>query len=710
MRTDASPEKTATAPLNEELRTRNQVTQFVVCFVKALLHSSQYTADHPEVKKLNASLYELFQALSHGRMELTFLAKIGGDSKEVQLDGIFQEPVNLALSMPPAVGDLFLPKLREYFDRRRLLTCSIKATIPFPEFEAFLAILSAFAAPVGDRTVNVPAETARALVARGVSQVSLVFLEELVGRERQLPWRVEMALTRLRKDLRMIPLYKRSDETQVHRAKAQVIDDIIRPMRRSDLLKGIILNCDLIAKDLSAAGENDIELKIIERLPSAILGATALDFGKELEGKPPAETPLADRARQFLKAIVARLHDQSIADADKVLTQLFDQHTLALHELPIHLQEAIAAREFADTFLAREPQHLERLQKLGPDPKSVAPYAHLVPELLQREKYASAQSVLSVLEELARADASKNPTFVALLEGVRTSAARGEVFRVMLDRLRTGSGGVRQKVAEVLASLGQPGVPPLIDELTHTEDRDVRRHLVNVLARLGQPALSAIRIVLNRSNLPHQAVHDLLAVLGRIGGIEAAGVIRGFLRHAEVLIREEAISAFARVAGHEGGTALVAALKDPAPAVRHRALLALGEMACGHPKVIAGLRDLIRKRDKDEPEAEDQLQVQASRALVEVARARASARPQIEATLVDALEPDAGHGLLGRFGGGARKSDTVRSAICTALRQLGGQNAARALASVAKDKSAFLRERASRALRQLGGVPTRQSA
>lgn len=710
MENDMTRPRAPTGSLAEELHARSQVSQFVVAFVKALLHSSQYTTDHPEVRKLNTSLYEQFQALSKGRTELTFLAKIGGDSKEIQLDGVFEEPVNLALFMPPAVGDLFLPKLREYFDRRRLLSCSIKANIPLGEFDALLAILSAFAAPAGERAGNVPAETAQALVARGVTHVSVVFLEELIGRERQLPWRVEMALTRLRKDLRMIPLYKRSEESQVRRAKTQVIDDIIRPLRRPDLLKGIILNCDLIAKDLLPAGEAAIELKIIERVPPGMLGSMALEFGKELEGTPSAETLVRQRARQFIKAIVARLHDQSIADADKVLTQLFDQQILELTDLPMHLQEAIAARRFADTFLAHEPQHLDRLRSLRADPKSAASYAHLVPELLQREKYASAQNVLTALEELAGADASASPAFTALLEGVRASVARGAVFHLLLERLRAGSGGVREKVTEFLAGLGRPGVPPLIEELLRTDDRDVRRHLISVLAHMGQAALWSIRVVLDRPNMPQQGILDLLAVLGQIGGPEASYVIQRFLHHAEAPVREEAVAAFARVAGREGETDLLGMLRDQVPAVRHRAVLALGEMACAQPKVIAGLCELVRRRDKGEREEEDQLQIRACHALVEVARATLSARPQIERTLVAALDLDSGRGFLGRFGGGPRKSDGVRSAICAALGQIGGSNATRALALLARDRNPVLRERAARALRVLGGATVKATA
>lgn len=689
----------------EEVQLRPLVAQFVVSFVKALQLSSQYALGHPEVTRCVASLYQQFQALLRGRAEVTFLAKMGGDPKDVVLDGIFGEAVNLATLMPQAMGDLFLPKLREYFDRRRLLTWSIKADIPPGEFEGFLGILSAFAGSAGDRGANVPAETAKALAARGISHVSMVFLEELVGRDRQLPWRVEMALTRLRKDLRVIPLYRKSDATEIKRAKAQVIDDIIRPLRRPDLLKGILLNCDLIAKDLEAAGEDAIELEIIDRLPPGMVGPTAVELAKELEETRPAgEAPQRERAGDLLKALVARLHDDSIPDGDRFLTHLFDRKVVTLADLPPRLQEAMAARQFADAFLAHEPQHLERLRGLGDDPAAAAPYARIVPELLRREKYPSALTILRAVESWSAGGTPSGTGFAALMESVRAAVAGGDLLETLVERFRGGSAGVRQKVVEVLAALGRPGVPPLIELLARSEDADLHRHLVAALAQIGATALWAIRVAFERPDLPPRTARDLLAALAQIGGPEAAETVQRSLHHADPSVREEAVAALARISGREAEAQLLSTLKDQVPAVRRRALLCLGTMGSANPRVIDFLCEVVRKRHhKDEAEEDDHLQVQACHALVEVSHAAPSILPRIQSVLIQALDLDGGKGLLGRWGGTAGKSDAVRAAICTILGQIGGPEAAQALTRMGRDKSPGVRDRAARALRQLEG-------
>ena len=52
-----------------------------------------------------------------------------------------------------------------------------------------------------------------ALVEKGIGQISVVFKDDLIALELNLPWRVEMAIQRLAKDLTVLPMFKsESDE------------------------------------------------------------------------------------------------------------------------------------------------------------------------------------------------------------------------------------------------------------------------------------------------------------------------------------------------------------------------------------------------------------------------------------------------------------------------------------------------------------------
>jgi HEAT repeat protein len=398
--------------------------------------------------------------------------------------------------------------------------------------------------------------------------------------------------------------------------------------------------------------------------------------------------------------VVARLHDQAIPGADQVLNQLFENRLLTLAELPPRLQEALAIRQFADEFLAHEPQHVERLCALRDDPGAAAAYARSVPELLRRDKYTAALTILRGIESKATGNSASAPGFAALVESIRAAVVADDLFHTLLERFQTGSAGVRQKVVEVLTALGKSGIPPLVDALVASEGAELRRHLVDALTQIGSPVLWAIRLVLERPSLSPRAARDLLAVLAHIGGAEGSHTVRRHLHHPDAGVREDALAALVQISGREAEGDLLGALKDHEPSVRRRALLCLGSLGSSDPRVLEFLCGVVRRRQKEEAEEDDRLQIQACQALAEIGRVMPSARATIQPVLIQALDPESGKGLLGRWSSTATKSHAVRVAICTTLGQIGDTAAAEALIKLTKDKNPILRERAARALRQ----------
>lgn len=404
-----------------------------------------------------------------------------------------------------------------------------------------------------------------------------------------------------------------------------------------------------------------------------------------LAGTPSARFPAEEL--QPRKLLVASSHDRPTPNGDRALS----------------LQEAIASRQFADAYLADESQHLERLRGMTEDPAGAAPYVCAIPALLRQERYQSALTILRAVESWAATNLPSAASFNSLLENVRLTVAGSDLLPVLLERFRGGSAETRQKMIEILATLGRRGVSPLIELLIRSGDADLRRHLIAALAQIGTSALWAIRVALERLDLPVRTTCDLLVALAQIGGLEAANTVHRSLHHSDTSVREEALAALARISGRHAEPELLAALKDPVAAVRRRALVCLGILGSSDPLVVDFLCEVVRRRCKGEPEEDDRLQIQACQALAEVGRAAASLVPHIEAVLIQALDLDAGKDSLGRWGGSVGKSDAVRGAICTTLGQIGGPVAAARLARMLGEKSLLVRDRAARALRQLEG-------
>lgn len=365
------------------------------------------------------------------------------------------------------------------------------------------------------------------------------------------------------------------------------------------------------------------------------------------------------------------------------------------------MPEVDRVREFADAYLADEPQHLERLRAMTGDPAGAAPYVRAVPEFLRRERYQSALTILRAVEVWSGKGLPYAADFERLLEDARAAVGETDLLRTLVERFRGGSAEIRQKVVEVLAALGRHGASPLIDLLTAGGDTDLRPHLIRALTQIRATAIWEIRAALERPDLPAQVICDLLAVLAQNRSLEARNTVERFLTHHEAGVREQALAAHAQISGRHAELELVAALTDPVARVRRRALLCLGRLENSNPRLVNVLCEAVGRWPFGQAAKDEQFRIQVCQALAEMGRRAASVVPQIEAALLRALEHAGGRESSDRWGGAAGKNDPLRGAICTALGQIGTAAAAASLGRMLQEESLLVRDRAVRALRQL---------
>ena len=62
-----------------------------------------------------------------------------------------------------------------------------------------------------------------------------------------MPWRARLTLSRMRKDLKMIPLFQKMMGQEIKDIRRNLLWDALRPNRQSDLLCAILRNSDLAA-------------------------------------------------------------------------------------------------------------------------------------------------------------------------------------------------------------------------------------------------------------------------------------------------------------------------------------------------------------------------------------------------------------------------------------------------------------------------------
>ena len=145
---EAEPEITV-APTTEKkelsLEGRKKVKpsgDFLMDLTKAMLRSGYYSTEHPGAKGAKQGLYEKFQESLAESRQVEITKQEDREKTDILISGILDEPVNVRTLVGAGKSELFVPKLREYFKRKGLVTFAIKNDITPEHFESFVDIMS----------------------------------------------------------------------------------------------------------------------------------------------------------------------------------------------------------------------------------------------------------------------------------------------------------------------------------------------------------------------------------------------------------------------------------------------------------------------------------------------------------------------------------------------------------------------------------------
>ena len=331
---------------------KEDLTDFTVQFVQAATKTSYYTAGHEESEKAKRGLYGPFSELLRDQPEVTFYLRTVGEKHAMWVYGVFDEPTELSAVMREEMAEVYTTKLAHFFESNSLSSLSLKHSLGEEEFHRFVNLLA-----------QVGGTSAETLAEERIHNISVVFQEDRVA-GRQLSWRVQMALTRLRKDLSMIPLYRHLNGEELQRVRMQVFGDVVRPLRNVDVLRELLENCDLALQRPEDAGEEQVA-----ELESQILAAVPLDVVPELLCGLAADLIEARREgserSEMLQRVARRVSEQVEAEhvhhLEDSFRSLLANKVLTPDELPLFLQEKLALERKAAAFLESNEEDLRRL-------------------------------------------------------------------------------------------------------------------------------------------------------------------------------------------------------------------------------------------------------------------------------------------------------------------------------------------------------------
>jgi hypothetical protein len=617
---DVPPLEITVAPTTEKkdltLEERKKVKpsgEFLMDLTKAMLRSGYYSADHPGAEGAKQGLYEKFQSCLGESRQIEITKQETRQKVDILITGILEEPVNVRTLVGMGMAELFLPKLTEYFKRKALVSFAIKNDITLEHFESLVDIMSDPKADSGQGT-KIGQLLSTALVEHGITEISTVFLDDLIMLELNLPWRVEMAIQRLAKDLKMLPLFQGGSDEKIRALKLQIIQDIIRPLRHPEFLKDLVINCYIIAKHVDGLDKEDIEQVIIESFPLDTLLPTSqfifaeLNDLREKHAKDldnPSLVRRVEGAKRILKWVVRRLVMADVAGAQGFLEKLYLNEILTFEELPPDVQYLVNTLVMTRDAQAHVSAYVRRLLNAETTDDAVVLVKfcrRIFPTLFEDNDW----KIALLLTRTADKAGKENVAFTK--DSSLSPSPQRFIYKGLTEDLVTAyenaEDAERKIIDEIAGLLGSQGIEILSKVLSECEDRQARKFATDALIKQGEMAHLWVLKALGNPGQPWYLLRNTLMILRYVGkgqkGIERA---RHFISHEHPRVRDEALHTFLTLKAPDAEQIVVDALEDPDDKVQWRAATALSELAPLSETSVARIIQMIKTEIPEDEEA-----------------------------------------------------------------------------------------------------------
>lgn len=663
------------------------LTDFVMHLTRAIVKSAYYEPEHQAARQAKIGLYDVFRMLLQDSHEVTFLNDSTDVRRAVLVHGILDEPTELERAMLKGQAELFGHKLASYMENKSLLSMSFKHALDYHEFHRFLDLLAtpAHAAHGSDDFLNT-------LVAQGVRNVSVVFKADLLSR-RKLPWRVAVALSRLKRDLSVLPLYEGIGAEDLKTVRHQVLLDVIRPLRQVHLLRELLLNCDLVAAEVSDFAQEEIEMMVQAAITPAMLPDLLDRFTQDAieaaQERDERAAGLLRITRSLARLLAASEHDLK----ENVFRRLFDSGMLAQEELPPALQDKLAVERKTDRFLANWRHYVHSFDMSaspGLYQKHLDLFHLILPELLARhEQEAASKIALLVAKHRVLKDGFPNRAALAAawINGLSGTAVATEVVGQLMstDKVR------REGVLTLCGILGDGAVPILFKALCDCPTRSIRLELCELLVGLKEQTSRFLSGELDKKNIPWYYQRNLLNLMGRVGDESDLPLIGHFLSDKHPRVRLEALLTVCALDAASAERMLVWGLADADEDIRGVSVRQLVQRRSTAPQLFDHFRSVLWATEA--VDEEPRRQVFGLLASYQAGQGH----DQAVDLLLEVLEDDQKKGFWSRLQVG--EADAVKVAACQTLGRLRAKRAVATLSRLSEGKSKVLKQSAAQALR-----------
>jgi hypothetical protein len=568
----------ATPNLNDPPKElKEHLADFLLSLIQAFLRTGYYTPDHREAKAAKEGLYEDFQRLLGNKGEMSFFARDDVGGKSIQIEGVLPEPHQLNALMIKGMAEIYTPKFITFLTRKDLISLTIKAAMSWIEFDSFIDLM-------GEPTFLETHEKSdkerfvQALQDKGIFNISYIFNEELLAGERSIPWRSKIALSRLKKDFKMVPLYQNLDRDGLKRVRRQIIRDMARPINKADVVYPILLNSDLA--ETEEFKESEIDEEIIACISDRAVIQVSRALLNEIRGQERGE-PLQRKKGQIAKLLASSLNLRDINGREPILEEFFKQELIPTGELPKAVQLRIIREKQTEKFLSQPDFYLREFDKVKDSKKYVQFVKYLlsiIPELIRGDRY---KEILGIVTHLYRHVKDENP-LSAYAEQALEIIGKEKILGILKAKFMGGQRETCLAIAPIFLKLGKRAIPHLRSFMEKSDDQLVIKSAFEILMQIDPDAVNTHFLTVHGRQIPAETAIRFIRALSEIKGEAWAKpfdqTLRTYLDHENPRLREEALRAYYKIMGDKGEKIYFTLLNDPDIGVQKSAIQCLGKI------------------------------------------------------------------------------------------------------------------------------------
>ena len=675
-----------------------KLAEFLLALIQAFLRTGYYTPDHPESQKAKVGLYEDFQSLFSQRDELTFLVREELEGKNILIEGVLPEVQDLNGLMIAGMAEMYVPRFVKFLEQKDLISLTLKNAMTQTEFTSFVDVMSE-PSFVDTKETGAKEKFSHTLQERNIFNISYIYNEELVI-ARNIPWRSQIALTRLKKDFSLVPFFTDLDLEGLKKVRKQIIQDLIRPLRNAEAIYHILMNSDLAVTE--EFKEAEIDEEVIEALADDLLIQISQTLLKETcrqEETEPAQGKSVELAKQFASA----LNLGEIKGRESILGEYVKHKLISIEQLPNEMRHQIRLEQLIRKFLQDSKSFLTQFDKIQ-DQKQYLRVARalleLIPELIRRDQYGAVLEIIHCLDRHFREKEHLSSCAGHILDEI----SKGETISALQNKFLIGKMEICQTITPIFLALGGRSVPHLVAILVKSRDLLVKKNAVEIIVQIDPATIGLVLNKLNEKGSETRSMIDILRVLGEIESDEylqpLANTLLGYLSHESPHLRVEAMRVFFRIKGAEGKSLYLDLLNDPDIDVQQEAIHCLARVKS--TTALGKFLEMLKNSEDSASAKTERFEACLYKALGFYGNCDLPGEGSLEDFLLATIKRQLSLGRLSfsTIKGKAIRPETV-AAICEALGNIGTSKSRKTLQKLNKQKDSLWQNKAQKALTKI---------